>query len=46
MALLRKGHTDINTEDPALVNQAVSDLKELYSICNIKVDDIAVPVGA
>src|SRR6188474_3165599 len=40
MALLRKGNTDINTEDPALVNQAVSDLKELYGICNIKVDDI------
>jgi spermidine/putrescine transport system substrate-binding protein len=40
MALLRKGITDINTEDPALVNQAVSDLKELYGVCNIKVDDI------
>ncbi len=38
MALLRKGITDINTEDPALVNQAVADLKELYDICNIKVD--------
>ncbi len=40
MALLRKGITDINTEDPALVNRAVSDLKELYGVCNIKVDDI------
>jgi len=40
MALLRKGHMDINTEDPALVNSAVEDLKELYGICNIKVDDI------
>ena len=30
-ALLRKGHADINTEDPKLVNQAVADLKELYS---------------
>ena len=48
MALLRKGHTDINTEDPALINQAVADLKELYDICNIKVGDVqyqAVPEG-
>jgi spermidine/putrescine transport system substrate-binding protein len=40
MALLRKGITDINTEDSGLVDQAVSDLKELYGICNIKVDDL------
>jgi spermidine/putrescine transport system substrate-binding protein len=40
MALLRKGITDINTEDPAQLNQAVADLKELYDICNIKVDDV------
>ena len=49
MALLRKGITDINTEDPALVDQAVSDLKELYGICNIKVDDLqyqTVPEGS
>ena len=49
MALLRKGITDINTEDPALVNQAVSDLKQLYGICNIKVDDLqyqTVPEGS
>jgi spermidine/putrescine transport system substrate-binding protein len=48
MALLRKGNLDINTEDPALIDQAVADLKELYDICNIKVDDIqyqAVPEG-
>ena len=48
MALLRKGHLDINTEDPALINQAVADLKELYDICNIKVGDIqyqSVPEG-
>jgi spermidine/putrescine transport system substrate-binding protein len=48
MALLRKGITDINTEDPALVDQAVNDLKELYDVCNIKVDDIqyqAIPEG-
>jgi spermidine/putrescine transport system substrate-binding protein len=49
MALLRKGITDINTEDPKLVNQAVSDLKELYGICNIKVDDVqyrTIPEGS
>ena len=49
MALLRKGHLDINTEDPALINQAVADLKELYSVCNIKVGDVqyqAVPEGS
>ena len=40
MALLRKGHLDINTEDPKLVNAAVADLKQLYSICNIKVGDV------
>jgi spermidine/putrescine transport system substrate-binding protein len=39
MALLRRGILDINTEDPKLINRAVSDLKELYNICNIKVDD-------
>jgi spermidine/putrescine transport system substrate-binding protein len=48
MALLRKGITDINTEDPKLINQAVADLKELYGICNIKVGDVqyqTVPEG-
>jgi spermidine/putrescine transport system substrate-binding protein len=40
MALLRKGHLDINTEDPALINQAVADLNQLNDICNIKVDDL------
>jgi spermidine/putrescine transport system substrate-binding protein len=39
MALLRRGISDINTEDPKLINRAVSDLKQLYSICNIKVGD-------
>jgi spermidine/putrescine transport system substrate-binding protein len=39
-ALLRKGHMDINTEDPQLIDQAVADLKELYDICRIKIDDI------
>jgi spermidine/putrescine transport system substrate-binding protein len=37
MALLRKGHLDINTEDPALIDQAVADLKQLNDICNVKV---------
>jgi spermidine/putrescine transport system substrate-binding protein len=48
MALLRKGHLDINTEDPKLINQAVADLKELYDVCNIKVGDVqyeSVPEG-
>jgi spermidine/putrescine transport system substrate-binding protein len=39
MALLRRGITDINTEDPKLINRAVNDLKQLNSICNIKLDD-------
>ena len=39
MALLRKGITDINTEDPKLINQAVADLGQLNGICNIKLDD-------
>jgi spermidine/putrescine transport system substrate-binding protein len=48
MALLRKGNTDINTEDPAQINQAVADLKELYGVCNIKVGDVqyqSIPEG-
>jgi spermidine/putrescine transport system substrate-binding protein len=48
MALLRKGHRDINTEDPKLIDQAVADLKELYDVCNIKVGDVqyqTVPEG-
>ena len=47
-ALLRKGISDINTEDPQLIDQAVADLKELYGICNIKVDDVqyqSIPEG-
>jgi spermidine/putrescine transport system substrate-binding protein len=48
MALLRKGITDINTEDPELIDEAVSDLKQLYGICNIKVGDVqfqSIPEG-
>ena len=40
MALLRKGHKDVNTEDPKLIDQAVSDLQELYGICNVLVNDL------
>jgi spermidine/putrescine transport system substrate-binding protein len=40
MALLHRGDKDINTEDPAKVNQAVKDLQELYGICNVKVGDL------
>jgi spermidine/putrescine transport system substrate-binding protein len=39
MALLRRGITNINTEVPALINRAVADLKELNSICNVRLDD-------
>ena len=47
-ALLRKGITDINTEDPALIDQAVQDLSELHDICNVKVKTVqyyAIPEG-
>jgi spermidine/putrescine transport system substrate-binding protein len=40
MALLHRGITDINTEDPKLVNRAVKDLQELYNICSIRVGDL------
>ncbi|HEV8453129.1 MAG TPA: spermidine/putrescine ABC transporter substrate-binding protein [Gaiellales bacterium] len=40
MALLHRGDTDINTEDPAKVNQAVTDLQQLYGVCNVKVGDL------
>ncbi len=39
LAILRSGSTDINTENANVVNKAVSDLKELYNICNVKVGD-------
>ena len=48
MALLRRGILDINTEDTQLIDRAVADLKQLYDVCNIKVDDIqyqAIPEG-
>jgi spermidine/putrescine transport system substrate-binding protein len=40
MALLHRGITDINTEDPKLITRAVKDLQELYKICSIKVGDV------
>jgi spermidine/putrescine transport system substrate-binding protein len=38
LALLHRKHLDVNTEDPKIVNQAAADLKQLTSICNVKVD--------
>jgi spermidine/putrescine transport system substrate-binding protein len=40
MALLHRGDKDINTEDPNKIDQAVSDLQQLYDVCNIKVGDL------
>ncbi|HEY0387829.1 MAG TPA: spermidine/putrescine ABC transporter substrate-binding protein [Gaiellales bacterium] len=40
LAMLHSGDTDINTEDPAKINKAVSDLQQLYGICNVKVGDL------
>ena len=37
-ALLRKGVTDVNTEDPAVIKQAGDDLGELTNLMNIKVE--------
>jgi spermidine/putrescine transport system substrate-binding protein len=37
MAMLRKGITDINTEDPAVVDAARRDLEELIGGVNIKI---------
>ncbi|HWD77204.1 MAG TPA: spermidine/putrescine ABC transporter substrate-binding protein [Solirubrobacteraceae bacterium] len=39
LALLRRGITDINTEDPKLIAQAGKDLEQLSSICNVKVNE-------
>lgn len=40
LALLHRGVTDVNTEDPTLINRAVADLQELYRVCNVKVGDL------
>jgi spermidine/putrescine transport system substrate-binding protein len=37
-ALLRKGVTDVNTEDPKLIKQAGDDLGDLTNLMNIKVE--------
>jgi spermidine/putrescine transport system substrate-binding protein len=37
-AMLRKGLTDVNTADPAVINQAGDDLGELTNTMNIKVE--------
>jgi spermidine/putrescine transport system substrate-binding protein len=37
MAMLRKGITDVNTEDPAIINAAQADLEELIGLVNIKI---------
>lgn len=38
MAMLRKGITDINTEDPEIITQALADVSELIGLVNIKVN--------
>jgi spermidine/putrescine transport system substrate-binding protein len=38
LALLRRHHYDVNTEDPKLINQAQQDLQQLSGICNVKVN--------
>jgi spermidine/putrescine transport system substrate-binding protein len=38
MTMMRKGLTDVNTKDPAVIKQAGADLGELTNLMNIKVD--------
>ena len=38
MAMMRKGLTDLNTGDPAVIKQAGTDLSELTNLMNIKVE--------
>jgi spermidine/putrescine transport system substrate-binding protein len=38
MAMMRKGLTDVNTGDPAVIKQAGDDLGELTNLMNIKVE--------
>jgi spermidine/putrescine transport system substrate-binding protein len=48
MALMRRGVTDLNTEDPGLLAQASKDLQELNSIVRVKVsisDYETLPLG-
>jgi spermidine/putrescine transport system substrate-binding protein len=49
MAMLRKGITDINTLDRAIIDQAVADVTELIDLVNVKVNIEAykdIPEGA
>jgi spermidine/putrescine transport system substrate-binding protein len=48
MALMRRGVTDLNTEQPELLDRALADLKELDTIARVKVsiaDYETVPAG-
>ncbi|MEQ1699840.1 MAG: spermidine/putrescine ABC transporter substrate-binding protein [Ilumatobacteraceae bacterium] len=38
MAMLRKGITDINTTDQAIIDQALADVTELIDLVNVKVN--------
>jgi spermidine/putrescine transport system substrate-binding protein len=38
MAMMRKGLTDVNTSDPAVIKQAGADLSDLTNLMNIKVE--------
>jgi spermidine/putrescine transport system substrate-binding protein len=38
LALLRRGIYDVNTEDPALINQALADLQAMVPICSPKLN--------
>ena len=38
MAMLRKGVTDINTTDQAIIDQALADVTELIDLVNVKVN--------
>lgn len=49
LALLRRGITDINTTDTAVIDQAAADLQELVDLVNVKVNITGytdVPEGA
>jgi spermidine/putrescine transport system substrate-binding protein len=37
MALLRAGETEVNTEDPALIEQALADVSELAAAVNVRI---------
>lgn len=37
LALLYRGHSDINTEDPETIDQALDDLKAMVPVCNPRV---------